>query len=80
MSLARYFVFKRGGEWLVCLDGTVLARHPSRPAAERSAIVMADLMGTMLHDADVMVEADGQLSITWIYGTDRLATVLEPAA
>ncbi len=33
---------------------------------------MADLMGSMRHDADVMVEDDGKLDLAWSYGTDPL--------
>jgi hypothetical protein len=70
MSLARYFVFERGHDWLVTLDGAPIGRHPERDAALNSAIVMADLMGTMQHDADVMVETGGKLEIAWTYGVD----------
>ncbi len=72
MSLARYFVFEAGGEWIVSLDGAPIARHASREAATRSAIVMADLMGSMQHDADVMLEADGRLDVAWVYGRHPL--------
>jgi hypothetical protein len=72
VSLARYFVFERAGHWFVTLDGAPLGRHASRPAALNSAIVMADLMGTMQHEADVMVEADGGLNLAWTYGADAL--------
>lgn len=72
MSLVRYFVFNSGKEWLITLDGDLLSRHPSRKAAVTSAAVMADLMGAMHHEADVMVEADGQLDIVWTYGEDAV--------
>jgi hypothetical protein len=72
MSLARYFVFENEHNWLVTLDGTRLGRHAERSAAVGSAIVMADLMGSMRHDADVMVEADGRLEIAWTYGVDAV--------
>ena len=72
MSLARYFVFERDDDWLVTLDGTPLARHGNREAAISSAIVMADLMGAMQHDADVMIETHGELEIAWTYGVDPL--------
>jgi hypothetical protein len=72
MSLARYFVFERGPGWLITLDGAAIGRHPSRAAAINSAIVMADLMGSMKHDADVMLEADGRLEVAWTYGVDSL--------
>jgi hypothetical protein len=80
MSLARYFVFERGGSWIVMLDGTPVGRHPSRSAAVHSAIVMADLMGAMRHDADVMVEADGRLDVAWSYGTDPMPAARGEAA
>jgi hypothetical protein len=72
MSLARYFVFSIGNRWLVALDGSLIARHEDRDAAVNSAIVMADLMGSMRHDADVIVEDDGRLDIAWTYGVDEL--------
>jgi hypothetical protein len=80
MSLARYFVFERSDGWMVTLDGTKLGRHPDRPAALNSAIVMATLMGSMKHDADVMVEEDGRLAVAWTYGTDPLPGEREEAA
>lgn len=70
MSETRYFVFPRGNEWIVMLDGVAVGRHLSRQAALASAIVMADLMGSMQHDADVMVEDGGRLDLAWTYGTD----------
>ena len=72
MSEARYFVFSRGDEWIVALDGAPIGRHPTRPEALNSAIVMADLMGSMRHSADVMLEADGRLDLAWSYGVDPL--------
>ncbi len=78
MSLARYFVFERPHGWVVTLDGATLGSHKSRPAALNSAIIMADLMGSMRHDADVMMENDGRLEVVWSYGIDpvpRLAGV-----
>ena len=72
MSLARYFVFQAGDVWMVMLDGMPVGRHASKDAALNSAVVMADLMGSMRHDADVMVEADGKLDLAWMYGRDRL--------
>lgn len=80
MSLARYFVFERGRDWLVTLDGTPIGRHQNRSGAVNSAIVMADLMGAMKHDADVMLEADGRLEIAWTYGIDAVPDVRSEAA
>lgn len=71
-SLARYFVFERDGQWIVTLDGLPIGRHDSRPSALCSAIVMADLMGSMRHDADVMVEDADGLALAWTYGADPL--------
>ncbi|MEO8756125.1 MAG: hypothetical protein ABI398_00020 [Devosia sp.] len=72
MSSARYFVFSRGPHWIVALDGMAIARHESRAKALSSAIVMADLMGTMRHDSDVMLEDEGKLDLAWTYGVDPL--------
>ena len=73
MDCARYFVFPSNAEWLVSIDGTLIGRHRTRPEALRSAIVMADLMGSMQHDADVMIEDEGELR-------PRLALRHRPAA
>jgi hypothetical protein len=72
MSLARYFVFSRQPDWLVTLDGRPVGSHRSRDAALKSAIIMADLMGSMRYDADVMVEDDGRLDIAWTFGVDAV--------
>lgn len=72
MSLARYFVFESGDQWLVVLDGMIVGVHGTRHGALRSAIVMADLMGSMNHEADVLLEADGHLDFAWTYGIDAL--------
>ena len=72
MALARYFVFPPDRNWVVALDGMPIARHRSEPQALSSAIVMADLMGAMQHDADVMLDADGELRVAWTYGVDPL--------
>jgi len=63
MALARYFVFEREQDWLVTLDGAPLGRHRDRSAALGSAIVMADLMGAMHHEADVMIDNGGTLEM-----------------
>ena len=71
MSLARYFVFPRNSQWIVALDGAPIALQPDRNSAISSAIVMADLMGSMHHDADVLVEDEnGHLKLTWTFGRD----------
>ena len=79
-DVARYFVFERNGQWLVTLDGTPVGRHPNRPSALNSAIVMADLMGSMRHEADVMVDDGGKLELAWTYGVDALPQIQERAA
>jgi hypothetical protein len=80
MSLARYFVFQRNRDWLVTLDGAPLGRYRDRVAAVNSAIVMADLMGSMRHDADVVISDRGRLDIAWTYGIDALPQARGKAA
>lgn len=74
MGLARYFVLRHDDQWLVTLEGRTMARHPTQAQAVGSAIVMADLMGAMHHDADVMVEDEPgmPLRLAWTYGEDKL--------
>ena len=73
MSLARYFVFPHDQRWIVALDGAPISLQSDRKAAITSAIVMADLMGSMEHDADVLVEnEDGKLTVAWTFGRDPL--------
>jgi hypothetical protein len=72
VALARYFVFQTRNQWVVMLDGMTVGSHASRDEALHSAIVMADLMGSMRHEADVLLEADGKLDFAWTYGTDSL--------
>jgi hypothetical protein len=74
MGLARYFIVRHEEEWLVTLEGRIMGRHGSRADAIGSAIVMADLMGAMHHDADVMEEgADGKtLDTIWVFGQDAV--------
>lgn len=73
MAFARYFLIRSGNTWLVTLEGVVMAACPSRTEAIESAVVMADLMGSMHHDTDVMVDGgpDGPLEVVWTYGVDR---------
>ena len=77
MGLARYFVVRQDADWLVTLEGRAMARHKSQSQAVSSAIVMADLMGAMHHDADVMVEEErGQpLRLVWTYGQDKVPSM-----
>ncbi len=77
MGLARYFVVRQNEAWLVTLEGRAMARHDTQPQAVNSAIVMADLMGAMHHDADVMVEDEpgAPLRLVWTYGQDEVTVV-----
>lgn len=74
MGLARYFVVPQNDDWVVTLEGRRMALHHSQPQAINSAIIMADLMGAMHHDADVMVEDQrgGPLRLVWTYGQDKV--------
>ncbi len=76
MNLARYFVLSTGKEWLVTLEGSVMGRYLSRTEAIEAAIIMADLMGAMQYDADVVLEVEpgGALETVWTYGRDVLPT------
>ena len=67
MAHVRYFVIPHGENWLVTLEGRRMARVATRREAINSAIVMADLMGSM-------GEA-GVADFTW--GTDGESVVLE---
>jgi len=87
MGLVRYFITPLDGEWLVTLEGGPIGRYPSCADAVEAAIVMADLMGAMQHDADVMLErAPGEpLELIWTFGVDqmprqRARSVTRPAA
>lgn len=76
MSHARYFLLQQDGLWLVTLEGRVMALCGSRTEAIEAAVTMADLMGAMHYDADVMVEADDGpgLEIVWSYGRSPAPT------
>ena len=78
MSLARYFLLRAGDEWLVTLEGRVMATCASRTQAIEAAIVMADLMGAMHYDADVMVEPEPgeSLELVWTYGRNKLPSAM----
>lgn len=75
MSHVRYFILRVAGRWHVTLEGHSMSDHPTRSDAVKSATVMADLMGTMGHDADVMIEigAGLPLELVWTYGQDEVA-------
>jgi hypothetical protein len=76
MGLARYFVVPTSSGWMVTLDGRTIGRYPTRSEAADAAIVMANLMGAMQHDADVMLEREpgAPLELIWTYGVDALPT------
>ena len=78
MSLARYFLLRAGNDWLITLEGRVMASCASRTEAVEAAIVMADLMGAMHYDADVMVEEEpGQpLELVWTYGHSKMPAAI----
>ncbi|HEY9012606.1 MAG TPA: hypothetical protein VIN06_16485 [Devosia sp.] len=72
MGHVRYFVIPHDENWLVTLEGRRMARVATRREAINSAIVMADLMGSMGYDADVMLDEGEKLTLIWIYGKNRV--------
>lgn len=68
MGHARYFVMPAAEHWLVTLEGRTMAHVATKNEAINSAIVMADLMGSMGHDADVMLDDGEKLALIWTYG------------
>lgn len=82
MGEVRYFLIPADGVWLVTLEGRVMARCASRTEATEAAMVMADLMGSMHYDADVMVQKDAgePLELVWSYGRDKLPRKLRKTA
>jgi len=82
LAFARYFVFGSGDQWLVVMDGNKLATCQTQGQAVGKAAAMANLMGKMGHDADVMVEDDDALNLAWTYGVDSypLTAQRRPAA
>lgn len=70
MGHVRYFVIPHADHWLVTLEGRTMAHVASKKEAINSAIVMADLMGSMGHDADVMLDGGKNLALIWTYGKD----------
>lgn len=71
MGQARYFVMPHSEHWLVTLEGRTMAHVATKNEAINSAIVMADLMGSMGHDADVMLDDGEKLSLIWTYGQSK---------
>jgi hypothetical protein len=71
MGHARYFVMPHATHWLVTLEGRTMAHVATKKEATNSAIVMADLMGSMGHDADVMLEEGEKLALIWTYGESK---------
>jgi hypothetical protein len=74
MTLARYFVFQQNDTWIVGFEGRVMAHFLTRTAALDSAKGMANLMGAMHYDADVMLDDGGPLKEIWVYGRDQLVS------
>lgn len=72
MAHVRYFVIPQAGHWLVTVEGRTMAQVATRKEAINSAIVMADLMGSMHHDADVMLQSEEKLDLIWTYGADPM--------
>lgn len=72
MGHARYFVMPHATHWLVTLEGRTMAHVTTKNQAINSAIVMADLMGSMGHDADVMLDEGEKLALIWVYGKNRI--------
>ena len=70
MGHVRYFVMPHATRWLVTLEGRTMAQVATQQEAVNSAIVMADLMGSMQHDADVMLDDGETLELVWTYGRD----------
>ena len=48
-----------------------MAHVATKKEAINSAIVMADLMGSMGHDADVMLDDGEKLALIWTYGESK---------
>ena len=80
MESVRYFVFRRYNTWIVTLDGAEMSRHSQREEALARAIVMADLMGAMHHDADVMVEDEIGLKLAWASDLQQIPQIPANAA
>lgn len=72
MSHIRYFVIPHNENWLVTLEGRRMAQVAGRREAINSAIVMADLMGSMGYDADVMLDEGEKLTLIWTYGKNTV--------
>lgn len=72
MSHARYFVTPHAGHWRISVESRTMGQLATRDEAITSAIVMADLMGSMGHDADVMLDEGEKLALIWTYGKDTV--------
>ena len=66
MPDARYYVFKQEKAWLVVFEGRVMSRHTAKQKAIESAVGMANLMGAMHYDADVMLD-DGKSPLQQVW-------------
>jgi hypothetical protein len=75
MAYVRYFVMPQAAHWLVTLEGRTMAHVAAKTEAVNSAIVMADLMGSMGHDADVMLDDGEKLAVIWTYGESTIRGV-----
>ena len=68
MAHVRYFVTPHADHWRVSLESRTMSQVATKDAAINSAIVMANLMGNMGHDADVMLDDGEKLAVIWTYG------------
>ena len=82
MDLARYFVMQNGDRWFITLEGRQMSSYSTRSQAISAAVIMADLMGAMHHDADVMVDLGHgmPLELVWSYGRDEMPPPRVPHA
>jgi hypothetical protein len=72
MAYVRYFVTPVEGAWHVTLDGVSMAQCPSVGTAVSRAIAMANLMGKMGHESDVMLAIpEKPLALIWTHGVDE---------
>lgn len=71
MAHVRYFVTPIGEAWHVTVNGASMAQCPTAEAAVNKAAGMANLMGKMGHDTDVMLAMpDRPLELVWTHGID----------
>ncbi len=71
MAHVRYFVTPMDEAWHVTVNGMSMARCPTAEAAVSRAAGMANLMGKMGHDSDVMLAIPNRpLELIWTHGID----------